>query len=99
MSDNELSYQVYSEFKDSNWYVYWDKEYAYVKEHQLLIMWHIKDNENQIYYDYKHLKPQLADGKFVAFIKDMKVASQADIDELVKIAKEFLADIDVEFDT
>lgn len=99
MSERELPYQVYSEFKDSNWYVYWDKEYAHTKELQLLIIWHIKDDTNQIYYDYKHLKPQLADGNFVKFIEGMKVASKEDIDELVKIAHEFIADLDVEFDT
>ncbi len=97
--DIELSYQVYSDFKDSNWYVYWDKDYAYIKDAQLLVIWHAKADAC-VYYDYSHLKPHLKDGTFFKSLSQIAQSiPQSDMDELVKIANEFIADMDVEFDT
>lgn len=99
MIETELSYQIYSEFKDSDWYIYWDKEYSNLKKFQLLVVW-FAGEDGYTYYDYVTLKklmdttqtPQTG----LTYIGKL---SPAQIKEFIAICNEWLADIDMEFDT
>lgn len=93
---NEPWYQIYSEFRDSDWYIYWDKEYSRAKKYQLLVVWHIKA-ETYVYYDYVTLKPLIAAGTAHTGLSYAPNLSSGAINEFTSICKEFLADIDVEF--
>lgn len=98
MIDSELSYQIYSEFKDSDWYIYWDKEYSRVKKYQILVVW-FAGEENYTYYDYVTLKALLKANKSQDGLQYVNKLSQKQIKEFIAICEEFCMDIELEFGT
>ncbi len=98
MNDTELSYQIYSEFKNSDWYVYWDKEYSRLKNYQLFVVWFVSE-ENYTYYDYVTLKSLLKTKSPHKGLPYVDRLSQAQINEFIDICEEFCADIELEFST
>lgn len=96
MKDNELTYQVYSEFKTSDWYVYWDKEYSRAKMYQLLVVWHVK-GDGYTNFDYTTLKKLLASNTAQNGLPYHSTLNKEAIKEFLAICNEFIADIDVEF--
>lgn len=93
-----LTYHVYSEFKNSNWYAYWDREFAKTKQHQLMLVWHINEADH-VPYDYVTLKALLKERKAETGLPYMQKLSQYDIKEFIQICEEFCTDVDLEFDT
>lgn len=96
MSEKELSYQLYSEFKNSNWYIYWDKEYAYLKETQLLVVWHIA-SEVIAYYDYGRLEVLLKSDKMDETLPYFKTLPEDDKTLFTSICHEFIEDVNYKF--
>lgn len=94
----ELTYQVYSDYKTSDWYIYWDKAFASTKDYQRLIVWHIKA-EDQVIYDYVTLKKLLTKGTATTGLPYASMLGSDDIKYFASICDEFIADMDVNYDT
>lgn len=99
MTDIELSYQIYSEFKDSDWYIYWDRDYSCLKKYQLLVVW-FAGEDGYTYYDYVTLKKLLGSSKTpetgLTYVGKL---TKEQIKEFVAICEEWCADVDLEFGT
>ena len=98
MSNIELSYQIYSEFKDSDWYIYWDKEFSRAKKYQLLVVWFVNEYEF-VNYDYITLKKLIQADSAQNGLPYVNQLSESQIKEFLTICKEFIADIDLVFGT
>lgn len=94
--NKDITYQVYSEFKTSDWYTYWDKAFAATKDYQRLIVWHIKADD-QVIYDYVTLKKLMSNNKAVSGLPYGSTLSTSDIEYFKTICEEFLSDIDRHF--
>lgn len=94
---SDLSYQLYSEFKTSDWYIYWDKDHAYTKKNQLLVVWHVS-SDNYVYYDYTNLKSLLASNTAQNGLPYMGNLSETSIEYFLSICQEFIADVDYEIE-
>lgn len=96
MPHKELSYQIYSEFKDSDWYIYWDKEYARIKKHQLLVVWYAK-SDAYAYFDYMNLTARVEKGDVLTALPYTKNLSEKEKTYVLSIFKEWLSDMDAQF--
>lgn len=94
--NDDLDYQVYSDFKTSDWYIYWDKDYAYTKNSQMLVVWYIKV-DNFTNYDYVTLTKLLKTDSAHHGLPYSATLSESAIKEFTSICKEFVADMDLEF--
>lgn len=92
----ELPYVVYSEFQNSNWYIYWDTSYAATRNYQLLVVWHINEDA-EIYYDYMHLKPLVENKTMIKGITYRDKLPQDDIDWFDKVCIEFVMDVEKKY--
>lgn len=95
-NNDELSYRLYSEWKTSNWYIYWDRDYAHIKDQQLLVVWYAK-SDSCTYYDYVKLKQLLAEGTAQNGLTYANMLTPSDINEFKAICHEFVYDMDREF--
>ena len=92
------AYQVYSEFKNSDWYIYWDIGHSKGKENQLLVVWFIK-SDHGAYYEYAALKLALAAGDAHKHLPASEKLSDDNIYEFTKICEEFVMDVNSKYDT
>lgn len=98
MSKTELSYQLYSEFKNSDWYIYWDRSYSKSKDLQLLVVWNAC-TDTCIYYDYIRLKEILKKNELNTTLPYLSKITDKSFDYFKSICEEFINDVNVEFDT
>lgn len=98
MSQPDLSYQVYSEFKTSDWYIYWDKEYSKVKKYQLMVVWYVGE-DNPVHYDYITLRALLAAKKAETGLSYLHKLTPDNIRVFLDVCEEFCMDIEREFGT
>jgi hypothetical protein len=96
MNANNLSYTIYSEFKDSDWYIYWDREFSRLKDYQLLVVWFVSE-DNHTYYDYITLKKLLSSNTSQNGLQYVHKLSEKHIKDFVSICEEFCKDVDKEF--
>jgi hypothetical protein len=96
MPPKELSYQIYSEFKDSDWYIYWDKEYARVKKHQLLVVWYAK-SDAYAYFDYMNLVALMEKGDVLSALPYTKNLPPEQTNYVLSIFNEWISDMDEVF--
>jgi len=96
MAYKELSYQIYSEFKDSDWYIYWDKDYAHVKKHQLLVVWYIK-SDTYAYFDYMNMSSLMEKGDVLSALPYLKGLPPEQGNYALSIFREWLCDMDIHF--
>ena len=96
INKGELSYILYSEFKDSDWYIYWDKEYAHLKDSQLLVVWYAK-YENYTYFDYGHLIKLMKSKSVANSLPYSALLKEADALYFKRICEEFITDVDILF--
>jgi hypothetical protein len=57
--------KTYLEFRNSNWYVYWDTDTAPVDYRQELLAWHIDLPDHVLEFAYKPLREKLHGQTFV----------------------------------
>lgn len=93
---SEESFVTYSEFKDSNWYIYWDTNYSQIKNYQLLIVWHI-GQEQEVYYDYMHLEKLVKENNALTGLPYQDKLLKADKDMFNRICLEFVTDVELKF--
>ena len=92
----DLSYQVYTDFRDSNWYIYWDKLYAHIKPHQLLVVWHITQDSGTN-FDYITLKNLITDNTVKNVFSYADTLNNEDFVMFLRICSEFIDDMDSKF--
>ena len=90
------NYITYSEFKNSDWYIYWDTEFSRIKQYQLMVVWHIKA-ENYVYYDYVKLKELLSTNTAQNGLPYLSLLEPNSIEYFLRICHEFIADVDIRF--
>lgn len=93
---SDESFVTYSEFRDSNWYIYWDTGYSRVKNYQLLLVWHI-EHEQEVYYDYMHLEKLVKANNACAGLSYRDKIPQEDKDIFSRICLEFVTDVEIKF--
>lgn len=98
MSLPDLTYQVYSDFKTSDWYIYWDKEYAKIKKYQLLVVWYVGE-DSPVHYDYVTLKLLLSNNKAETGLSYLHKLSKTNVSLFLTICEEFCVDVEREFST
>lgn len=63
-------FKTYLEFRDSNWYCYWDGDSNTDREFQRLSAWYIGIDDNFWEFSYTKLKERLLDGSFLTKLKE-----------------------------
>lgn len=96
MNKNEISHIPYSSFSNSNWYIYWDKDYAHMQEQQLLVVWH-NGSEALAFYDHGKLEELVEEGGIEGTLPYYNSLPEEDKEEFISICYEFIEDVKYEF--
>lgn len=64
--------KTYLEFRDSNWYAYWDMDSPPVIKRQVLQVWHINLPEQIMEFHYRPLKMKVSAGEFVKDLMEIE---------------------------
>ncbi len=94
--EQKENYRTYSEFKDSDWYIYWDKEFSRIKPYQILVVWYIT-GDSYVTYDYNRLSELLKENTAHTGLPFVSSLDDANIKYFTKICNEFIADVDYHF--
>lgn len=86
----------YSDFKESNWYIYWDTGYSKIRKYQLLVVWHIS-HDQEVYYDYMHLHKLVEKNNALAGIPYRDKLPDDDKELFKRICSEFVYDVELEY--
>lgn len=89
---------TYLEFRNSNWYAYWDTDTAPVDYRQQLLAWHIDLPDHVLEFSFKPLQLKLKSGEFVKDILALSPKiSQTDVLDLQAAAICFVKGVESKY--